>query len=687
MKKAASICGLALFLLTSSLAFSQAKPSAKNLDPRYRKWLEEEVVYIITPKEKEVFLQLGTDREREIFIEAFWRQRDPNLTTPENEFKTEHHKRIEYANKNFGKEGPGAGWRSDMGRIYIILGQPKSIDRFENMSEVHPVVIWFYEGLSDLGLPSAFSVVFFRKDSVGEYELYSPIKHGPQSLLIHYQGDMSSYLDAYNMLFNIEPSIASVSLSLIHGEDYGTFSPSIASEVMLGSRIPKAGYERVKDTYAEKLLAYKDIIDVDYSANYMDSESLVRVIRDPSGMFFVHYLIEPRKLTFERVDNRFLSRLEINGSVRDLRGNTVYQFDRTVPIEMNENQAAGIRSKLFSFQDMFPLISGAYTLNVLFKNAVSKEFTSLEADLTVPEAGALRMSPVVLANRISRDSKYRGQNKPFLIGNDQLVPSPRNDFTVQDTLYVHFQIQGLTPDLEESGSLECAVYKDQEKMRSAVKSLKDHPGRADFLEEFSLADLPPAYYSVKVSLFDKERAAVLSEQSPFYISSSASVPRPWVLSLPKPPDESPDILNVLGIQFLNKNDVPRARPLLETAYRKNPRVPAFALDFCRVLFLTKEYSVVKEIALPFLKEPPNHNFLQVAGQACQALGEWEEAVAYYKEHLTRLGTNINILNSIGDCYNQLGNAEEALRAYEKSLEINPKQEKIRALIKSLKERN
>ncbi|MDD8014584.1 MAG: tetratricopeptide repeat protein, partial [Acidobacteriota bacterium] len=98
-------------------------------------------------------------------------------------------------------------------------------------------------------------------------------------------------------------------------------------------------------------------------------------------------------------------------------------------------------------------------------------------------------------------------------------------------------------------------------------------------------------------------------------------------------------------------------------------------------------SVVKEIALPFLKDPPNHNFLQVAGQACQALGEWEEAISYYKEHLTRLGTNINILNSIGDCYNQLGNAEEALRAYEKSLEINPGQEKIRALIKSLKETN
>ncbi|MBS3819422.1 GWxTD domain-containing protein, partial [bacterium] len=69
-----------------------------NLPERYRKWLEEEVVYIITPLEKEVFLKLKTDRERDLFIEAFWKHRDPNHSTPENEFKEEHYRRLNYVN-------------------------------------------------------------------------------------------------------------------------------------------------------------------------------------------------------------------------------------------------------------------------------------------------------------------------------------------------------------------------------------------------------------------------------------------------------------------------------------------------------------------------------------------------------------------------------------------------------------
>jgi GWxTD domain-containing protein len=113
-------CSL-LFVLNMS-ALGQKKKSPKDLEPKYQKWLQEEVVYIITPKEKEVFLQLETDPQREKFIEAFWKVRNPNPNTPENEFKKEHYRRIQYANQHFGKEGPGQGWRSDMGRIYVILG-------------------------------------------------------------------------------------------------------------------------------------------------------------------------------------------------------------------------------------------------------------------------------------------------------------------------------------------------------------------------------------------------------------------------------------------------------------------------------------------------------------------------------------------------------------------------------------
>jgi len=80
------------------------KQKANELPSIYKNWLKEEVVYIITPKEREVFFQLGNDKERDLFIEAFWRHRDPTPGTLENEFKTEHYRRIGYVNKFFGRE-------------------------------------------------------------------------------------------------------------------------------------------------------------------------------------------------------------------------------------------------------------------------------------------------------------------------------------------------------------------------------------------------------------------------------------------------------------------------------------------------------------------------------------------------------------------------------------------------------
>jgi len=686
VKKASLLCVIFCFILIwPQFVFAQTKKKLKDLDPHYRKWLEDEVAYIITPKERDVFLQLETSRQRDIFIEAFWKQRDPTPNTPENEFKIEHYRRINYANQNLGKDSPGPGSRSDMGRIYIILGEPNAIDKYENLPDMHPVIVWFYSGMVEYGLPNSFSVVFFRRDSIHPYELYSPIKYGPQYLLVNYRGDMTDYQQAYDLLFNIEPRVANVSLSLIEGERLLQIGPSIASEILLNQNIPTAPYEKVKDSYAEKLMAYKDIIEVEYTANYIENDSLVRVFQDPSGLFFVHYLIEPKRLTFEQYDTRFLSNLEIDGRVVDAAGNSVYQFNRSVPIEMNKEQISAIRGKLFSFQDMFPLIGGRYKLNILLKNVASKEFTSVEADISVPEAPSFQMSPLVLAERIDRESKFKGQNKPFLIENYQLVPTPRNDFTAQDTLYVYFQVRGLTQELKDSGNLDFSIFKENEKAHSVSRKLEEYPDQLNFLEEFPLANLPPANYTVRVSLLDGNQATVLSEKAIFFISHRAVLPRPWVLSLPLPPDNDPEMIHALGVQFLNKKNIGKARDLLEQAYHGNPVSPLFAMDYCRVLFTVKDYQTIKQVALPLLKDQDHHEFLQVLGRASHALGELEEAIAYYKDYLTRFGTNILVLNAIGDCYLKLGKKEEALIAWERSLEINPKQADLKALVKSLKE--
>jgi TonB family protein len=122
--RAALIVGI-VFILTAALAptgLSQTKAAGgAGLAPKYEKWLAEEVCYIITDKEKDVFLKLATDKERDVFMESFWKQRDPNPATPQNEFKEEHYRRLTYANTHFRTETT-PGWKTGAGRAYIVMG-------------------------------------------------------------------------------------------------------------------------------------------------------------------------------------------------------------------------------------------------------------------------------------------------------------------------------------------------------------------------------------------------------------------------------------------------------------------------------------------------------------------------------------------------------------------------------------
>ena len=98
----------------------------EELSKPYKKWLDEDVVYIITDEERAAFKQLSNDEERDNFIEAFWQRRDPTPDTEENEYKEEHYQRIAYANEHFAAGVPG--WKTDRGRIYIVYGKPDEID-------------------------------------------------------------------------------------------------------------------------------------------------------------------------------------------------------------------------------------------------------------------------------------------------------------------------------------------------------------------------------------------------------------------------------------------------------------------------------------------------------------------------------------------------------------------------------
>lgn len=660
--------------------------SLESLPPHYKNWLENDVVYIITAKEKEVFLLLETDKERDIFIEAFWKQRDPTPGTPENEFKEEHYHRMSYANDYFGRETTRPGWQTDRGRIYIILGPPVDIGRYEGESFVFPSRIWSYEAKPQHGLPSHFNLVFFKRKGIGEYVLYSPARDGPASLLINYRGDPSDIASAYQQLRKFDSRLAETSLSLIPGESTFYGHPSLASDTLI-TRIYSVPKKTVDWKYAEALLKYKDIVEVEYTTNYVMSDSLVKVIRDESGIFFVHYSIEPEKISVLSYEENYSIYFKLNGIVTDADGQVIFQYEKTVPLKFNKNQIEDIQKTSIVIQDMIPLIPGDYKFSLLLKNTVSKEFTSFERSLSIPEdLSILQMSPLLLGYRLKRGLSEQN-NKPFKIGSFQISSQSGNIFHSKENLIVFFQIHGLTEDLQEKGVVRYTFFKKEEEFLSQETNITEF-AHNNFFEEFPLQTFPPDHYKIRVSILDGEKREIVSDEKKFDVSASADLPRPWVVSKVMPASYNIAYSLILGDQYAKKGHVQEAEKLLAKAYNTNPVSLKYALSYAQILFKKKDYQKVKETLLPFSKDPKkNYVCLSLLGMTCQALEEYEEAISFYKEYLSHAGTTLNILNSIGECYYRLGNIEKALIAWEKSLEIDSTQEELRKIVDQLKRKN
>src|SRR6266446_5059174 len=153
------------------------KPELKKA---YKDWLDKDVTYIITDEERKAFKKLATDDEREKFIEEFWRRRDPDPDTDENEFKEEYYERIAYANEHFASGIPG--WKSDRGRIWIMYGKPDEREThpsggsYERPSyegggstSTYPFETWFYRYLPGVG--SGIEIEFVDPTGSGEYRI------------------------------------------------------------------------------------------------------------------------------------------------------------------------------------------------------------------------------------------------------------------------------------------------------------------------------------------------------------------------------------------------------------------------------------------------------------------------------------------------------------------------------------
>ncbi len=671
-------------LIISSFSVLCAQVKARDLPERYRNWLEEEVPYIITPVEREVFLKLQSDRERDLFIESFWRQRDPTPGTEKNEFREEHLRRIAHANRYFRGSGR-PGWKTDRGKAYIILGEPMSIREFHGSDTYFPAILWYYQGVNAPGLPEAFNLLFFQKGRVGDYVLYQPTTDGPWSLIPNFKGNPGEYNEAYDYLDLLEPELAQASISLIPGESVKNL-PSLTSAALL-QNLDASAYRKIEDRYARKFIEYKDLVEVEYSANYIDSETQVEVIYDHSGVPFIHYSMQPRNISVGRYENTISTDLEFNGILTDPEGHTVYQFEKKVPLKFSPDQFEKLRQRPFSFTDLVPVVPGEYKLSVLMKNTVSKEFTSLEQTVRIPaDSTTLRISPLLLSFNAVRTQATAGY-RPFVVGDVQLYSQPGNTFLRRDRLNVYFQILGLPEELKKGGFLKYTIDKEGEPQMSVSHPLSDYPDPLNYLETFPLVDLPPGYYRISVILLDDRENELFRQESPFEISPLDYIPRPWVHSQSWMGEASPSqVDHVLGQELANLGKYEQALPRLEKAYQENPAKSDYAIDLARIYLSMNRAKEAVAVLQPFSgSAKTNYDLCLLLARLHQTLGQYAEALRFLEEGLDSFGLNTSLLNQIGECYVRLGNRSEALAAWNKSLEIDPNQPQIRELIAKIQD--
>lgn len=649
----------------------------------YRKWLEEDVAYLVTAVERDVFLKLATDRERDLFIAAFWNHRAGKAGGEGAAVRAEHYRRITHANRVFGRDAAAPGWKTDRGRIYILLGPPTEQRSYDSRQGLRPVEVWFYQGQEARGLPKGFSLVFFQPDGFGEYELYSPVKDGPKALLTAYAGDPVDPWPAYRALREIAPELAPTSLSLIEGESgAGPGGTSLASDLLL-RKVEESGRAGTDDAYARKYLEYRGLVDVEYSANYIGCRAAAAIAREPGGLYLVHYAIEPERLSLAASGGRLTARILIDGTVRTPDGRTIHQFEKIADISLDEAAGEALASTPFVLQDLFPLLPGTYELRLLARNEASKEFTSFETALLVPGSEtALQMTAPILAFRTAPAPDSDPRLKPFRLAGRDLFVQPRRVFSAAETLTVAFQVFGAGP----GATIRTVVSRDGSPVFRTEDAAAAAGTSGTVLKDIPLAGFAPAHYVLETAVVMAGQT-LISAREEFDVAHQPKLRRPWFYTKTIPPASDPWFQATLGAQAFNAGRLAEAKALLEAALAADTGSEDAALALARVYGAMKEDARIPEILAPFLapSRTPRYESHLLAGQARLKAGEFEAGLRLFERMRTEFGVTAPLLNDIAECLAGLKRFPEALAAWEQSLRLNPNQPAVRDKTAAIKD--
>ncbi len=486
---------LVLMFCAAAAAVAHEPAQREPLSAASRQWLDEVVPYIITSAEKEVFLRLGTEKERGEFIESFWRKRDPDPSTPENEAKLEYYRRIAQANRLFSTSGL-AGWRTDRGRIYILLGPPKEVQRdFGSQAAglsafTGPKETWQYWDLPNPKLPYNMEFVFIDRFGTGSYVLDRS-----------YRADRgrSEPVDLAAVTFQFD-SMELLSEALRNPlENLGNLKGVITSEV---------DYDLVP--FRWEAFAFKGAPKKTY---------LPLLVQVP-------YASMPVK----KGDGADLISLNLTVNVSDALGRVVFGTSRDINFRRTAAETAASGDRNLDLQASLFLEPGAYTFHLRVLDNYSGKMGTSHREVAVPDfdSGGLALSDLVLSPApIEEPQPARGKEGEGPLPGPRLAGSS-SDIGPGDELNLYFEVYGLSLD-PATGlgrfAAEYSMLRQDGKTLARIPAAPVPPAPEQdrrIRSSFRIKEMRPGDYVLRAEITDGVTGSSARKERSFHVSDRSS---------------------------------------------------------------------------------------------------------------------------------------------------------------------
>src|SRR5690348_14591757 len=446
------------------------KRTLKELDNAYKQWLTEDVTYIITPEERNAFLQLDTNEEREQFIEQFWLRRSSNPDLPDSDFKEEHYRRIAYANEHYASGIPG--WKTDRGRMYIMWGPPDEIESHPTggtydrpmeegggSTSTYPWETWRWRYLEGIGE----NIILEFVDPSGSGEYHMTMDPSEKDALLHVPGAGLSLMESMGMASKTDRFTRSDGTNLPTTMGGQPASMNEFNRLELYAKVNKPPEVKFKDLEAVVTSRIvRDQVHFNWRTDYLK-------VTNDTVLVPVTVQIPNTQLSFQAKDGVHSATMNIFGRVSTLTGRVVQTFEDAVSRDFPDSLFQQSLKLQSIYQKAVPLRPGLYRLDLVIKDVQSGNVGVVNTRLAVHqyEDAKLDSSSLILADQIEHVPAKQIGSGQFVLGSSKVRPRLEGDFTTADRLGIYLQVYNLKPDdktHKSSATFQYTVKKGNERI-------------------------------------------------------------------------------------------------------------------------------------------------------------------------------------------------------------------------------